>query len=94
MRRARCKFMVSEVKADRAHTDEDRAAGRDYSEATGRVLSEHVKLWTEYDENDPEDTKFSVATPSGSMEFNLSNPALLGMFKQGDSYYVTLEPVD
>ena len=92
--RARCKFRVSEVKQHRTYTAEDKEAGRDYGEATGPVTGEEIKLWTEYDENDPEDTKFSAATPSGSMEFNLSNPALLDRFKQGQSYYVTLEEVE
>ena len=91
--RARCKFMVSEVKSHRIYSKEDLEKPLP-REATGPVTEESIKLWTQYDENDPEDTKFSVATPSGSMEFQLSNPNLLGHFKVGDSFYVTLEKVE
>ena len=75
---ARCKFRVSEV------TQPDR---RDAS-------WEKVKLQAQYDENDPEDTRFAKATPSGQMEFVLSNPNLLGKLKQGQVYYVDLTPVE
>lgn len=53
-----------------------------------------VKLHTLYDENDPEDTRFSEATPWGSMEMGISNPNLLGHFKPGQVYYVDLIPVE
>ena len=55
---------------------------------------ETIKLSTQYDPNDSEDTKFSTATPSGSMEFQLSNPKLLGTFKPGQEFYVDLVPVN
>ena len=87
---ARCKFTVSSVKQHRGTTQEDYEAKR---EASGPVCSEEINLYTQYEENDPEDTKFSVATPCGSMEFQLSNPRLLGLFKQGDTFYVDLTPV-
>ena len=55
---------------------------------------EIIALGTVYDENDPEDTKFSNATPWGNMEFGLSNPNLLGKFKEGDVFYLDLTPVE
>ena len=87
---ARCKFTVGSVKQYRGTTQEDYEAKR---EASGPVRSEDILMYTQYDENDPEDTKFSVATPSGSMEFQLSNPRLLGRFKPGFTFYVDLTPV-
>ena len=55
---------------------------------------DQVNLYTEYDENDPEDTRFAIATPSGSMEFLVSNPNLVGAFQSGrQTYYVDLTPV-
>ena len=57
------------------------------------AYGEEIELHTEYDKNDPEDTKFSEATPNGTLKFNLSNPRLLGTFKPGQTYYVDLTPV-
>lgn len=37
----------------------------------------------------PEDNSFSQATPSGSLELYISNPAALGFFKPGKKYHVT-----
>ena len=59
-----------------------------------KAYGEEIELLTEYDENDPEDTKFSTATPSGNLKFNLSNPNLLSTFKPGQTYYVDLTPVE
>ena len=62
---------------------------------TTDAASQHVvKMHTLYDENDPEDTRFSEATPWGSMEFGLTNPRLMGQFQPGQVYYVDLIPVD
>ena len=58
------------------------------------TYGEEIELCTEYDENDPEDTKFSTATPSGILKFNLSNPNLLDTFKPGQIYYIDLTPVE
>ena len=55
---------------------------------------QHIKFDTEYDPEDPEDTKFSQATPWGNLEFALSNPNLVGKFKVGDVFYVDLTPVE
>ena len=55
---------------------------------------EMITLHTQYDPEDPEDTKFSAATPSGNMEFHLSNPNLVGTFQVGQVYYVDLTPIE
>lgn len=55
---------------------------------------EEIHLHTQYDENDPEDTKFSKYTPWGEMNFGLSNPNLIGKFKPGQVVRVTLEPLE
>lgn len=55
---------------------------------------EKIKMHTQYDEDDPEDTKFSSATPWGNIEFGLSNPNLVGTFKVGEVYYLDLVPVE
>ena len=64
------------------------------SSVTLLMNAEEVILRPEYDPNDPEDTRFSAATPSGKMEIMISNPALLGMFKPGQFYYLDLTPVE
>ena len=79
MTKARCKFRVGSV-VD-SNTDQD-----------GNPTMQTIKLHAQYDENDPEDTRFAVATPWGSMEFGLSNPRLIGQFKTGDDYYLDLTP--
>ena len=55
---------------------------------------ELVKFDCSYDPDDPEDTKFSNATPSGNMELHISNPNLVGKFTAGSSFYVDLTPVE
>ncbi len=55
---------------------------------------ERIKLSAEYDPNDPDDTKFAEATPQGTLDFHLSNPALVGTFNPGEVYYLDLIPVD
>ena len=55
---------------------------------------ESITMGTVYDENDPEDTKFSKATPWGEMKFGLSNPRLVGEFKVGQIYHVHLVPIE
>jgi len=53
-----------------------------------------VKLQTQYDDKIPEDQKFSTATPSGSMEMTINNPALEGFFEPGKNYYIDVIPVE
>lgn len=47
-----------------------------------------LKFSTQYDASIPEDQRFQKATPSGSAEFQIDNPAALQQFTLGKSYYV------
>jgi hypothetical protein len=47
-----------------------------------------------YDPTIPEDQRFQVATPSGHIELQIDNPAAVGQFKNGESYYVDFNPVN
>lgn len=84
MPKASCKFRVTSVEKTRAPEGRDKEL---YYE------NDHIRLAPMYDENDPEDTKFSKATPSGSFEAQISNPALLDQFQVGEDYYLDLTPV-
>ena len=53
-----------------------------------------VHLLTQYDPEDPADTKFSQHTPWGNAAFGISNPALAGLFVEGREFYVDFTPVD
>ena len=55
---------------------------------------EIITLATVYDEDDPEDTKFSSATPWGELKFGLSNPHLVGQFEVGQVYHLHLVPIE
>jgi hypothetical protein len=46
-----------------------------------------------YDTSIPEDQRFQQATPSGSFEQLVDNPAALEQFELGKSYYVDFTPV-
>jgi len=48
---------------------------------------------TQYDDTIPEDKKFCEATPSGSMEMSISNPAALAQLELGRAYYVDFNMV-
>ena len=53
-----------------------------------------ITMGTEYDPEDPEDTKFSAATPWGEFKFGLSNPNLKGQFEVGQVYHLHLIPIE
>ena len=80
---ARCKFTVRTVTVERAHIN--------YTDA---LDEEKISMQAEYDPRDTEDNKFSRATPSGSLDFRLSNPNLLGKFRPGQKFYLTLIPIE
>jgi hypothetical protein len=46
-----------------------------------------------YDTSIPEDKRFMEATPSGSIEMFVTNPAVHETFKNGDFFYVDFTPV-
>ena len=77
--KARCKFTVTSVEPIK------------YAHAPGEI---EVKLDTRYDENDPEDTRFSIHTPVGEMDFIVNNPNVVGMFEKDKTFYVDLIPVE
>jgi hypothetical protein len=47
-----------------------------------------------YDKSIPEDQRFCAATPSGSMEMFITNPAVLQQFFPGRAFYVDFTPVE
>ena len=87
---ARCKFVAGRIEESRELQKQPDGSWKQ----TGPVREEIIEMHTQYDENDPEDTKFSSATPWGHIKFGLSNPALLGKFKQGKTYYLDLTEVE
>jgi hypothetical protein len=40
----------------------------------------------------PENERFHRATPSGTIEMSVDNPAALEQFKVGDTYYIDFTP--
>lgn len=56
----------------------------------GRV----VHLDAQYDESIPEDRRFAVATPSGSMTMQVDNPEVLKELELGRKFYLDLIPID
>ena len=43
--------------------------------------------------NEKEDNSFARYTPSGSMKLQIDNPALRGVIRPGQHYYVDLTPL-
>jgi len=78
--KARCKFRVTEVE-------------KIYGSDADRDM-ERVKMSAWHDESNPADTAFAKSTPSGTMEFTLTNPNLVGTFRPGQFYYVDLVTVE
>ena len=76
---ARCKFTITKVEPT------------SYQNAPGEV---EVTLDTKYDPNDPEDTKFSLFTPTGDMSFVVNNPNVVPHMVEGRVFYVDLTPVE
>jgi hypothetical protein len=56
--------------------------------------SKKVKLYCQYDPELSEDQRFCKATPSGSAEYLIDNPAAVAQFKVGQAYYVDFTPVE
>jgi hypothetical protein len=44
--------------------------------------------------NSAEDNSYAKATPGGKLELNIDNPALKGVVKPGQVFYVDLTPVE
>ncbi len=58
-----------------------------YGSAGGYVENKLV-FETRYDDDIPEDQRFQTATPTGSCEMVIDNPAALEFFKPGEEYYM------
>jgi hypothetical protein len=52
-----------------------------------------AKFAARYDTSIPEDQRFQKATPWGTIEMQIDNPAALEQLKPGKSYYVDFTPV-
>ena len=59
----------------------------------GSPQSRRLKFQAEYDNTIPEDQRFQKATPSGTAELMIDNPAALAQFELGQAYYVDFTPV-
>lgn len=59
---------------------------------TSTEYNDRVKFNAKYT-NSPEDNSYAKATPSGSIELSIDNPALRGTIKPGQVYYVDFAPV-
>lgn len=59
----------------------------------GPAKQTKLKFLCQYDQRLAEDVSFCKATPSGSAEFVVDNPAALEQFKVGECYYVDFTQV-
>lgn len=66
--------------------------GRDGRSEERRTWSRTYKFFAEYDHRLPEDQRFALATPSGSVEIHVDNPAV--SFEPGRQYYLDFTPAD
>ena len=55
--------------------------------------AEKVTLTPDYDDDSPEDQRFSAATPVGKFMMDVTNKALHGTFRPGQAYYIDLTAV-
>ena len=62
---------------------------------TKTQYSEKLKLSAVYSgDKNSEDNTFSEATPDASFEMSITNKALHGQFKPGETFYVDFTPAD
>ena len=76
-----CKFKVESVTQRRWHQDRE-------------VSEEKIVFTTVYDPSIREDRNFAEATPMGTIEISVTNPAIIGKIRPGESYYVRFEPAE
>ena len=55
--------------------------------------SKTLRFMTIYDASIEEDKKFAKATPTGTIEMQVDNPAALAKFEIGKYYYVDFTPI-
>lgn len=51
-----------------------------------------LRLSTQYDSNIPEDQRFALSTPSGTIEINVDNPDAIEFLELGKTFYVDFIP--
>lgn len=56
----------------------------------GKNQAKGVKLHTQYDQSIPEDVAFTKFTPSGEMNVQIANPAVLEFLKPGAVVYIDI----
>lgn len=56
--------------------------------------AETVKASAVCSDKDPENVSFAAATPTGTLEFTVSNPEVIGKIQPGSFYYLDLIPVE
>ncbi len=55
--------------------------------------NEQVRLRAVYSDS-PENKTFAAATPSATVELNISNPEAFGAFEEGREYYIKFTPAE
>ena len=65
----------------------------DFGDTYGEVYKT-INMHCEYDTSLPEDQRFAIATPTGSVKITLTNPALKEYFKPGQVFLLTLDLVE
>lgn len=55
--------------------------------------AENIQLWATYSDS-PEDNTYSLYTPTGQLNFTVTNPNIIGKFELGKSYYIDITPVE
>ena len=58
----------------------------------GSFVQHEVKLNCAYDMSIPEDQRFKLATPCGTMSMHIDNPVALEQFKPGSTFYLDFTP--
>jgi hypothetical protein len=56
------------------------------------LFVERIKLSAVHSSESQEDQSFSAATPSGTLEITVTNPAVHGQFQPGQFFYLDLIP--
>ena len=54
---------------------------------------DEVRWRCEYDQDNPQDTAFVVATPSGGLNLHITNPDLVGKFHVGEHYHIEVHTI-
>lgn len=64
-----------------------------YTESNGKRTSETVRMRPVYSDDPKSENKaWCDATPSGTFEMMINNPAAIGKFEKGKEYYLDFTP--